>query len=433
MSDPLSVSASVIGLLTAGVAITKTLNDVVQQYKDVPKFSKSVQQEVTNITAALELLHPYLDQKARASSDRKALIQVEHVVTTLTGCVITYSDLQALLDTLHQDPKRAFDKLKWVRREKQISALVSDLQYHKSSLTLILTTLQCQSLQEAEQSSRRLARLVEGLLQSSSLVACRMAGMCDEGSIIAIANDNGDAASTIRASRSVDRRSMLADASQGIVPQHAFEQDLIASRVYNRAIFQRQSMTSRNSTAFYTTALSVLSGLSLSQVSTISFYALPVYSSDLSNSAHYHFGMDGSAATEAALQVRAHAAVFSSRGGPVLGSDLEYHPWIALDERSRFVAPRPAPVPPQSQQTQHEAGLNFQNSTLLAREVYLRAEEDRLRAIEKIVQREIAEKREELAAREKQLREIEARMEREKAVARTLSQPPVPLHTAKSP
>ncbi|KAM0541928.1 hypothetical protein ACHAO7_010229 [Fusarium culmorum] len=52
-------------------------------------------------------------------------------------------------------------------------------------------------------------------------------------------------------------------------------------------------MASFTSTALYTTALSLLSKLSLSQASNIAFYAIPVYSSDLSNSECYVFGDEG--------------------------------------------------------------------------------------------------------------------------------------------
>lgn len=140
--DPLSISASIVGLLTAGVAITNTLRIVVREYKDAPKVSRSVQQEVAEIAAALRSLSSYLDRKARASPGREALILLEHVLTTLTGCVLTYSDLQTLLDSLQHSPKKVFDKLKWARNEKQITVLVSRLQNHKSSLTMMLTILQ---------------------------------------------------------------------------------------------------------------------------------------------------------------------------------------------------------------------------------------------------------------------------------------------------
>ena len=78
----------------------------------------------------------------------------------------------------------------------------------------------------------------------------------------------------------------------------AFEHDLVSSRVYRRALpSDHPSMTSLTSSALYTTAMSLFSHLSLSQVSNISFYALPVYCTDLSHSELYVFGDQGVPAT----------------------------------------------------------------------------------------------------------------------------------------
>ena len=71
-----------------------------------------------------------------------------------------------------------------------------------------------------------------------------------------------------------------------------FEKELQESRVYNMRP-KRFSMSSLTSSAVHSTALSSLSGMSLSQVSCISFYALPVYAKDLSNSEQYVFGEQG--------------------------------------------------------------------------------------------------------------------------------------------
>lgn len=143
-------------------------------------------------------------------------------------------------------------------------------------------------MKEAQSSTRHLCALVEELLTSNKDLAGRIRGLEQEGSIIA-ESIRGDS-STIRQTRDSDSLSFID--SQAIALQFTFDQDLQASRVYNRTI-DRQSMTSFTSTALYTTALSLFSNLSLSQVSKISFYALPVYSDDLSNSDCYVFGEEG--------------------------------------------------------------------------------------------------------------------------------------------
>ncbi|KAF2812713.1 uncharacterized protein BDZ99DRAFT_474833 [Mytilinidion resinicola] len=73
-----------------------------------------------------------------------------------------------------------------------------------------------------------------------------------------------------------------------------YEQDLQASRVYKKSA-KHHSFSSFTSSVAHSATLSVFSSLSLSQVSYISFYALPVYATDLSNSDQYMFGEQGAA------------------------------------------------------------------------------------------------------------------------------------------
>ncbi len=69
----------------------------------------------------------------------------------------------------------------------------------------------------------------------------------------------------------------------------AFEEDLDASAVYKKALFNR-SESSLVSSAARSTASSVLSGLSMGDVSMLAVYALPIYPTDIKNSQYYHFG-----------------------------------------------------------------------------------------------------------------------------------------------
>jgi hypothetical protein len=71
--------------------------------------------------------------------------------------------------------------------------------------------------------------------------------------------------------------------------QPVFESILHTSRVYRRALCN-SSMTSLPDSVARTASWSVLSGLSLADVSNISVLALPIYASEISNSHWYSFG-----------------------------------------------------------------------------------------------------------------------------------------------
>lgn len=141
--DPLSVTASVVGLLAAGSKVTSLLFTVITKCKDSPALAPSIVWEVADISAALGHLQGFLLGRTNAAAERGNLILLEQLVVTLTGCVTTYSDLQFTLTSLniHED-MGTFDRIKWMRQEDKLNTLVQRLQSHKSSLTLMLTIMQ---------------------------------------------------------------------------------------------------------------------------------------------------------------------------------------------------------------------------------------------------------------------------------------------------
>ncbi|KAK5626586.1 hypothetical protein RRF57_002301 [Xylaria bambusicola] len=291
--DPLSVAASIVGLLAAGGKVTSLLFTVITKCQDSPALARGILFEVADISAALGQLRDYLSNRIKTNSERGNLILLDQLLTTLTGCVTTYSDIQFILTGLNiNEDMRAFDRIRWMREEGRLNTLVQRLQSHKSSLTLIHT------MEEAQGCTHKLCTLVEQMLESNRDLSERIRGLEREGSILSKARSDivpmDDGASTIRQS-STERASML-ETGNTLVTRFAFEDDLESSRAYNKAVY-RYSQASITSTALYTTALSVFSKLSLSQVSSISFYALPVCASDLHNSELYVFGEEGATFT----------------------------------------------------------------------------------------------------------------------------------------
>ncbi|KAJ0107714.1 hypothetical protein J7T55_010321 [Diaporthe amygdali] len=274
--DPLSVSASIVGLLAAGAKITNAVTKAVMGVSNAPGLAKQILQEIDDITAALGFIQNYLHRRADASTERENLILLEHILITLTGCVTTYSDLQIKVDDLETSPNMGLlQKVQWWREESDIGALVGRLQNHKSSLTLMLTILQCPDL------------------------AAKIDGLEREGSIIA-QSEAQSIASREHRSGALSGISLIAQNTRFSL-RFSFDRDLETSRVYNNAN-KRDSMASTSSTALHATALSMFSKLSLSQLSNISFYALPIYSNDLSNSQCYIFGEEGALQSDTTAQ-----------------------------------------------------------------------------------------------------------------------------------
>lgn len=141
--DPLSVAASVVGLLAAGAKITTFLSNLTSSMSDAPQLAQNLVMEVKGIEAAATSLQTYITGRTQVSAERGSLILLDHVLTTLTGCVTTYSRLNVIINDLNVDGDMSvLDRLKWARHESELATIAQQLQNHKSSLTLMLSILQ---------------------------------------------------------------------------------------------------------------------------------------------------------------------------------------------------------------------------------------------------------------------------------------------------
>ena len=141
--DPLSVSASIIGILGAAAKVSSVLISFVQSTKAAPKLAQTVLSEVNGLSAILTHLQTYLLGAASPSKSRASLILVEQVIVTLTECVTTFSELEDALGTSKNDAEMsALNRVRWAMKESNISDIQGRLQSNKASLNLMLNIMQ---------------------------------------------------------------------------------------------------------------------------------------------------------------------------------------------------------------------------------------------------------------------------------------------------
>lgn len=148
--DPLSVAASVTGLLSAGAQISSLL----QGFLDAPNIALVVQVEIAHFVAVLSQLQPFVMGSSTASQSRTSMIEVQQIQIILTGSVLTFSELQLAVDGLTGSQGATSSmgmrgRVKWLFAEASITQLIQRLRDHKSSLTLILTLLTWYELDHA--------------------------------------------------------------------------------------------------------------------------------------------------------------------------------------------------------------------------------------------------------------------------------------------
>jgi hypothetical protein len=141
--DPLSVAASVAGLVSLAGQLVPTLYNLGLTVKEANKDAQAAAVEVAAMSVVLQGLQGYIIGRSKANPRRLQLITVEHITASLTACVFTYSELDAVLKDLHADTGlKAWDRAIWFIKRDSIQDLVLKIQNHKLTFSCMLNILQ---------------------------------------------------------------------------------------------------------------------------------------------------------------------------------------------------------------------------------------------------------------------------------------------------
>ena len=141
MSDPLSIAAGVVGILTAAAQISTLLIQFTKASKNASVQARHVLTEVNDISGILSHLQTFLIGHEYVESSRTSLLRVDHIVAIVSGCVMTFSELEKVIDGLKSADLGAIDSIRWAWKETEIMTIIQRLQNHKASLSLMLNVL----------------------------------------------------------------------------------------------------------------------------------------------------------------------------------------------------------------------------------------------------------------------------------------------------
>jgi hypothetical protein len=132
--DPVTIGSATIGLLAAASRLGPHLFQIVTHAHDAPKVFLPIRDEMKSITAALKQLQVDLRGDSEAKADRLPLQSQLTLESTLTACMVTFSELENVIEKCIGGGN--VKKIQWLRREGNIGELLNRMQAHKSSLTL---------------------------------------------------------------------------------------------------------------------------------------------------------------------------------------------------------------------------------------------------------------------------------------------------------
>ena len=141
MADPLSIAASIIGILTAAQSISKCMAKLVSKIKNAPEEFLELKSTIDTIHIVLSKLQNLLLGQANIHHSRSTLVFVDQIVIVLSGCVKGLSDLDVLVRSLENEGIDALNRLRWLAKSAEIKSHLEKLEMQKTSLTLLLTIL----------------------------------------------------------------------------------------------------------------------------------------------------------------------------------------------------------------------------------------------------------------------------------------------------
>ena len=140
MADPLSITASVVGIVVPALHATRLLLEDLQQLKDAPKTVKCLVDDVRSVDTALELLQSVEKREWNLLGTGVAEKAETAITSSMQACNLFRADLKKW--TGHSED----GKLAWVDRANvgffkkgQVKAMSEQLQSCKLAINLIVS------------------------------------------------------------------------------------------------------------------------------------------------------------------------------------------------------------------------------------------------------------------------------------------------------
>lgn len=128
MADPLSVAASIAGLIALAGKLTTTVYSFQQSVGGAPESAQHVKEEVDRIRMVLSQVEQFLHTTNRQTGQSSAhMIYVQDFLRVVSDCALTFSSLDGLVDELVTGGQGILPRMKWAMKDKEIVKLAERL------------------------------------------------------------------------------------------------------------------------------------------------------------------------------------------------------------------------------------------------------------------------------------------------------------------
>lgn len=159
MADPLSIASGIVGLITAAGKLASIIGDFVQNTKDAPSLATGIMTELIALKTIFHAVQKMMldDDTGALDETRLSMISVNDLRLALMGCICVMDSLEREICGLNVNhvngrmqkatsqtgPSRqtVAIKLKWGLKTSTLKNILNDLQRHKLTLNLMLTTI----------------------------------------------------------------------------------------------------------------------------------------------------------------------------------------------------------------------------------------------------------------------------------------------------
>jgi cell division control protein 24 len=142
MADPLSLAASVAGLLTISSQIAKFLCDAIPRARSAPSDIRSLSSELGALCEALANIETAVSQNDLSNHPR---FPKDHLANVLDSIMKDFILLQtAISETVGNAAESVLTRwgkrVNWISREAEVEAFRNKLEAYKTTLFIVITT-----------------------------------------------------------------------------------------------------------------------------------------------------------------------------------------------------------------------------------------------------------------------------------------------------